>query len=76
MEKDNQPWSLSMLAIAKAAFTPSNDFILLGMNKLNEYVPSAQLCHFTSSKWGVCVCVLELAHTDAYFSPHTDSVCR
>lgn len=39
MEKYNQPWSLSMLAIAKAALTPSNDFILSGMNKLNEYVP-------------------------------------
>lgn len=74
MEKHNQPWSLSMLAIAKASLTPSNDFILSRMNKLNEYVPSSSAMPF---HWGqVCAVVCVHLHKQAYISPHTDGLCR
>lgn len=55
VEKHNQPWSLSMLAIARASLTPSDDFILSRMNELNEYVPSSSAIPFHSCQ--VCVCV-------------------
>lgn len=56
-KKQSPPWLLSMAALAKATLTPSNDFILSGMNELSEYVPiPAWLCQFICAKlWGVCV---------------------